>query len=106
MSSAFFNPAEHFPPKEVRPLADASASGDLDTIKQILDSYLANQPPGDYELHEFWPVLLTALAYGHPEITSYLLDMGIPLSRVHVQRAHRNKISCHLRRPPLPRMED
>lgn len=79
-------PAEHYPSKKITPLADASASGDLDNIKQILGSYHANRSPGNYELQEIWLALLTAIAYEHPGITSYLLDVGIPLSRLHVQR--------------------
>lgn len=82
---------EHYPPKEVTPLANASASGDLDTIKRILGSYLADRSPEKYALQEFWPVLLTALAYDYPEIVSYLLDVGIPLALVHVQQAIETK---------------
>ncbi|RLM00455.1 hypothetical protein CFD26_106099 [Aspergillus turcosus] len=82
---------EHYPPKEVTPLANASASGDFDTVQRILGSYLANRSPESYTLQEFWPVLLTAIAYDRPEIVSYLLDVGIPLSLVHIQQATETK---------------
>ena len=82
---------QHYPPKEVIPLANASASGDFVTVKGILGSYLAGRSPENYALQEFWPVLLTALAYDRPEIVSYLLDIGIPWALVHVQQAIETK---------------
>ncbi|KZF20702.1 ankyrin repeat protein [Xylona heveae TC161] len=82
---------QHYPPKEISSLADASAAGDLDTVRNILQSYIKCQSPEDSRLQEFWPVLLTALSYDRAEIVSYLLDAGIPLSSLHIQQAVRTK---------------
>lgn len=83
--------SKHHPPKEVTWLADACVSGDFNSIQTFFESYLTNWSPEKHGLHEFWPVLLTAVSYDRPHIVSYLLDLGLPLVSIHVERATSTK---------------
>ncbi|KAL1637624.1 hypothetical protein SLS58_009227 [Diplodia intermedia] len=75
------------PPKEVTRLVRECILGRLDQVKEIFQGYLENPDHAESRLYGFWPVLLTAIEYNQPEIVRYLLSLGIPLERMHVEQA-------------------
>ena len=83
--------ADFRPPKEVAPLVEATISGDLHRVREILKSYLTSRSLENYNLNKLWPVLFTALEHDRPVVVSHLLGLGLRLTYSYVDRAIKTK---------------
>lgn len=73
--------------EEIIPLIDACSSGDLTALRQAFDGQTADHELDSYDEYKLWPLLSEAVVQDRPQIVSFLLDMGVPVSEVVVKYA-------------------
>ncbi|KAL9025976.1 MAG: hypothetical protein Q9196_005284 [Gyalolechia fulgens] len=79
------------PPVEFSQVQEASAAGDLATVKSILDHW-------DRNMDSFSSSFVPALDNGHVDVASCLLEHGVSVEGVHFKRAMELKLYSFLER--------
>jgi hypothetical protein len=72
--ATLYDPSHHprQPPEEISRLRDASAAGELVTVKTLFRPWLAQPPAQRVQIDRFMVSLLAALENDHLQVASYL----------------------------------
>jgi hypothetical protein len=70
----------HQPLEEISRLREASAAGELVTVKTLFGPWLAQPPALRIQIDRFMGSLLAALENVHLQVASYPLSQGLPMN--------------------------